>query len=296
MLDFTDGNMSYPNPFPQDSELYFRVVERPIGWFNERTKEHVRITKQKALVRAAAGGGMWLANVGENYKLIENRDLFPHVEQHITHVIKPEHVAGVTVRDSMSYGGRDCYREYLFKNLTIPNKPDVAFKLMVGNSYGAKAVQCMYGAEDGFCSNGMIFGTAEKHARKHTSGLTLSGVEDWINGAVRQFTIQGQRIERYDATYIDLAREDGLFDYLVSKNLLSAQRATQAQWAMHQERNKRQGRDTRPTLWHLYSALTDWASHSDVRKTDNDHTANTRIQRTMHAERVIKEVDRWISA
>lgn len=294
MLDY--GNTCYSNPFPQESKLYFRVVERPIGWLNQRSNEYTQIEKQKALIRAYAGGGTWLATVGENYKLVENCELFPHVEEHMTRVIKREYLEGVKTRESMSYLGRDCYREYIFPNLKMPNDPDISFKLTISNSYGAKAVTCMYGAEDAFCSNGMIFGTAEKNARKHTSGLSLYGVEEWINGAVRQFTIHGKRIERYTATRIDLTREDGLFDYLVKKNLLSARRARETQHAMHREVDKRAPKQARPTLWHLYSALTDWATHSEVRDTGNDHEANTRIQRTQHAERVIVAADKWITA
>ena len=136
----------------------------------------------------------------------------------------------------------------------------------------------------------------EKQVRKHTSGLTLSGLDGWINDSLEQFVKHGKRIQRYVERDIDLTKEDALFEYLTSKGLLSAARARQAQYDMHQERNKRAGRDTRPTMWHLYSALTDWASHSDVRDTGNDHEANTRIQRTQHAERVIRAAEQFVGA
>ena len=295
MLDFNNGDKCH-SPFPQESKLYFRVAERELGWKNERTSEYTGITKQKALVRAYAGGGQWLANVGENYQLVENKDLFPYVEQHFIDNVQPELLHGVTVVEHESYNGRDCYREYRFPNIKCPSHKDVAYRAIVGNSYGGKAVSLLSGAIDFFCTNGMITGASEKQARKHTSGFTLAGVDQWISDSLSQFADHAKRIERYDNMHIDLTKEDALFEYLVDKKLLSDQRARQARSAMHQERNARAGRDTRPTLWHLYSALTDWASHADVRDTGNDHAANTRIQRTMHAERVINAVDKWVTA
>lgn len=286
-------------PFPTESKLYFRVAMRELHWHNKRTDEHVSITKQKAIVREAAGGGKWLANVGEKYELVENRDLFPYVEQHFINTLRPEYLRNVETVEHQSYDGRDCYREYRFHDLKCDvgdNVSDVAYRAIVGNSYGGKAVTLLSGAIDFFCTNGMIIGQSEKQARKHTSGFTMSGLDTWINNSLDQFTAHSARIERYNNTYIDLTKEDGLFEHLVQRGVLSQQRARQAQGAMHEERNKRQGRDTRPTMWHLYSALTDWASHSDVRDTGNDHEANTRIQRTQHAERVIKAADAWVAA
>lgn len=294
MLDDTRDTCHQPNPFPTDSELYFRVATRPIGWLNEQTQQYTGIGEQVAIVRAYAGGGRWLANVGKNYKLIENRDLFPHVEQHMCKVIDPAYMRKVTTYEHQAFGGRDCYREYIFHDLVCPAHDSVAFRLIVGNSYGAKAVTLLSGAIDFFCTNGMVFGTSEKHARKHTSGLQLTGLDKWITDSVTSFAAHGKRLAEYDDTVIDLTREDGLFEHLVKKGLLSERRARETQAAMHTERNRRQGRDHRPSLWHLYSALTDWASHSEVRDTGNDHAANTRIERTKHADRVIRSAASFV--
>lgn len=298
MLDTTNDNTSYPNPFPPLSDkLSFRVAERPIGWFNERTREHVRITKQKAIVREAAGGGTWLSNVGENYKLVLNDDLFPYIEKHFIDHIEPKYLQNVTVNEHTSYNGRDCYREYVFNDMKCDVRSgDVAYRAIVGNSYGSKSVTLLSGAIDFWCSNGMIVGQSEKQARKHTSGFQMTGITSWIDDSLRQFASHGARIRQYEDTVIDLTKEDGLFDYLIDKGLLSGQRANEARHAMHTERNKRAGRDTRPNMWHLYSALTDWATHSAVRDTGNDHEANTRIQRQQSVERVIRGAERFLEA
>lgn len=297
MLDMTSVTPSNPFP-PLSDKLAFRVRTRPNGWFNQRTGEWIENPEYKTIVREAAGGGRALANVGKNYKLLLNTDLFPHVEKHMTDVIAPEFLTDVTVKEHTSYGGRDCWREYIFNSLKcdIGKQGDVAFRMIVGNSYGAKAVTLLYGAIDFYCTNGMVIGQSDKQARKHTSGLHVSGLDQWITEGVKVFASHGARIQEYTETHIDLTKEDALFSYLVSKNLLSELRARNAQEAMHKERVARQGHGARPTLWHLYSSLTDWATHDDVRDTGNDHEANTRIQRQQHAERVIRAARDFVLA
>lgn len=301
MLDFNDDNKCYQSPFPPLSDkLSFRVAERKLSWHNERTGENVGITKQKAIVREAAGGGTWLANVGENYKLLLNTDLFPHIEQHIADTMLPQYLRDVEVREHTSYNGRDCWREYVFPHLTcdLHGEGDVAYRCIVGNSYGAKAVTLLSGAIDFFCTNGMVIGQSEKQARKHTSGLSIIGLDNWITDSIGQFASHAARIQKYAETYIDFTKQDGLFKYLVVKGLLSERRAKEACAGMYSECEKRTNTvgGTHASMWHLYSALTDWASHSDVRDTGNDHEANTRIQRQQHAERVIRAAEQFVEA
>lgn len=297
MLDMTDVTGNTPNPFPQESKLYFPVVERDNAWVDKHGVAH-KIDKQKSLVRVTDNGPLWLANVGENYGTVLNSELFPHMEQQMIEHIDTQYLTDVTVNEQMSYGGRDCYREYIFNQLRcdVDGRGDIALRIILGNSYGSKAVSMLYGAIDFWCSNGMIIGANEKQARKHTSGISISGMGAWVENAVSQFASHGQRVLKYNDTMIDLTKEDGLFEYLHKRNMLSDQQARRMQAAMHEERNKRRGRDIRPSLWDLYSALTAWASHSAVRDTGNDHEANTRIQRTQHAERVIRAAADWVDA
>lgn len=282
------------NPFPESSKLYFPVVERQNAWIDKHGNAHA-IDKQKSLVRHTDNGPMWLANVGENYKVVHNSELFPYMEDVMRQCIDPKYLTDVTVNDQMAHYGRDCYREYIFNNLKCDlDRGDVAFRMILGNSYGSKAVTLLYGAIDFWCSNGMIIGQSEKQTRKHTSGVSITGFEQWVYDAFSQFVSYGQKLRHYDDTMIDLTNEDGLFVYLQQKNLLSGQMARRMQADMHTERNKRSGRDVRPSLWDLYCALTSWASHDAVRDTGNDHEVNTRIQRTRHAERVITAANDWM--
>lgn len=293
MLDVTNVT----NPFPQESQLYFRVEERDIGWHNIKSGESVFIPEEKALVRAAAGGGRWLANVGRNYTVVRNSDLFPYVEEHFMKVLDPMYLQNVETIEHMAHGGRDCYREYRFNDLRCDigdNVSDVAFRAIIGNSYGSKAVTLLSGAIDFFCTNGMIFGQADRKARKHTSGFHLQGIDKWISDSVEQYVSHGKRIVDYSNMPIDVGVADPLFEFLQEKGLLSDRMAAQMREQMHAEHEQRDHTSKHPSMWHLYSALTQWASHADVRNTGNDHEANTRINRTQHAERVIRAAEQYV--
>lgn len=300
MLDVTHVTGAQ-SPFPPLSDkLSFKVAERKVAWLDKFGAPQV-IEPQKALVGLVDDKPLWLANVGENYKVVHNTELFPYIEQHMTRVIDAQYLRNVTVREHTAYGGRDCYREYLFNDLKcdIGKGGDISFRLLVGNSYGAKAVTLMAGAEDGFCANGMIFGHAEKQARKHTSGVTMHGLASWVEGAVKQFAAYGTKLSQYNMTPVTPAKEGMLFDYLRDKGLLSDRMANRMREEMRNEARDRLG-DTPigqrvPNLWHLNSALTRWATHDAVRDTGNDHAANTRIQRTEHVARVMAAAEKVLA-
>jgi hypothetical protein len=295
MLDITTDNTRYPFP-PLSDKLNFRVGERRCGWYNERTGTWEPNNDKKVIVREIAGGGRPLATVGCNYKRLDNSELFPGIEQYIIDTIDDKYLTRVTVKEHVAHGGRDCWREYIFHDLTCPNHDQVAFRLIVGNSYGGMSVKMMAGSIDFFCTNGTVLGSFDRHARRHTSGLSVTGLTQWVQGALDEFVAYGARIEKYDNMPIDLTKEDGLFEHLVKKGVISAQRARVIQPAMHKERNTRAGRDTRPNMWHLYSALTDWATHAEVRDTGNDHKANTVFHRQQSVERVIREAAAYVTA
>lgn len=290
------------NPFPQDSELYFPVAERRNAWLDKYDNAHV-IDKEKSLVRLMDGEPHWLANVGENYKVVRNNELFLYVEERMLDMFEPEQLQDVVVNEHMAYSGRDCYREYIFKNVTcdIGHGGQVAFRLIVGNSYGSKAVSLLYGAIDFWCANGMIIGSHEKQVRKHTSGITLAGIDTWITEGVSHFLAHGSRMWGWNRSWIPMDDAKQMFEWLADNNTLSKQMGNLIYNNAQAERDKRVDTpihvgdpiETMVNLWHIYSALTDWATHSDVRDTGNDHEANTRIERSKLVTRVMDKIETW---
>lgn len=283
------------SPFPQASTLYFPVIERPDGWQDKHGNWH-KDDSVKKLIRVTDRKAHVLATVGKGYRVVLNRDLHEHIEQRMLTNFEPRMLRDVEVRDDMAYSGRDCFRHYTFPSIRcdVEGGGSVAFKIIVGNGYGSKSVQLICGAIDFFCTNGMIVGVHEKAVRKHTSGMSLTGLDEWLTGSITQFTRHTDRLQAWSRTAIPSAREDDLFKHLVDRNLVSERHASLLNAAMHYERSRRVGMSGTPTLWHLYSALTVWATHEGVRETGNDHAAVTRIERGRHAERVIGAASAYI--
>ena len=289
-----------------ESTLYFPVAERDLGWHNIVKDAWEGIEREKALVRKnTEGGGTWLANVGRDYKLVTNRDLYVYIEETIVRLIPEAQRANLLVREHQSHGGRDCYKEYIFQDITcdIGDGGDVHFRIIVGNSYGARAVSLLYGAIDYWCANGMVIGQSDKQVRKHTSGLTLNCLDEWIEQGIEKFTTFGKQLWKWNHTDIgDDERVLQLFEYLDAVHVLSKKLGSTIFNDMMQEMVSRidgtgvvRSRCT-PNLWHLYSALTQWATHGEVRDTGNDHEANTRIQRGLQVTRIMEKADAWLEA
>lgn len=286
-----------PSPFPEGSKLYFPVVQKRLFYRHDNTRKPV--ATHKLLARKTDDSVTPLSIVGIAYKVIRNDELFPHVEQRMRERLDPHLLRGVQVSEQMSYHGRDCYREYVFPNLrcNVQGSGDVAFRLIIGNSYGAKSVSLIAGAIDFFCTNGMIIGTHERTARKHTSGLTVQGLDAWIGDSVTYFTQHTERMQSWAGIPISHTQVDGLFEHLSSRNLLSTRHAAAMAEAMDAERLRRRRSPADPahmTMWHLYSALTAWASHGIVRDTGNDHVANTRIERGHHVNRIMSAAQTYV--
>lgn len=281
---------------PLGDDINFPVIERSIGWHSGKTDNWYPTVGHKMLLRTrGVQVPQKLAIVGDNYQVVNNNDLFPYIEDYMTRVMTPQQLDGVQTKEKSAYFGRDCYREYVFPNMKCDIRGgNVAFRLIVGNSYGAKAVTLMCGAIDFWCSNGMIFGSHEKTARKHTSGITLAGLEKWIKQAQAQFVSQGERLEKLEGMSINDSVMDQIKNLLTDTSLLSARHAEQIMQSTLDETRKRAGSSAFPNAWHMYSALTDWASHGSVRDTGNDHEASTRIERSRHVERVMHAVEGFL--
>lgn len=275
--------------FPQESERYFRVAERNLFWHNARTGEKTLIENEKALIREQAGGGAWLANVGRNYKLITNEEFDRAIEQEMVDNVQPEYLHGVKVRDTMAYNGRDSFREYIFPNMQVNlRQTTCAFRILTWLSYGKGSVKLAAGAIDWACDNGMVSGSAERHTRRHTSGLSIAGIARWLNSVVEQFWTRKNLWREWEASPFDDEMMAMIINQLVKQGVISAQRAS---WLSHRIDKECMDRGNR-SLWEIYSALTYWATHSNIRQTGNDHTAVTRFNRQDEAQKIMNNVVR----
>lgn len=258
-------------PFPTQSSLYFPVIERgaavvtKTGYMDDPAHKYLLRPSiedpQKAQI---------IGLVGSGFNWYDNKTLYQAMEQEIIDAGVP--TTNVKVKDSMSYGGARCLREYIFNDVKIePAVGDlVAFKLFAWNAFdGSMLFRVGAAGQRLACTNGLrIDAGSDITAKKHTKGTTLPGLVEKIKRYIDVFHVQGDRWKKWigktisdeDAQAI-LATIPNASDRLVSQLM--------EEW--HKQR-KTTGR----TVWTLYNVATYWSSHGeDVRDTGKDNVAFT---------------------
>ena len=292
-----DGNVTTFNTaaliFPQESTLYFPIVIRSMYW-RHRDGQMVAVDDHKIILRRDehTSKPVQLSIVGKSYRIVHNRELFPAIEQRLVELVEPQYLRDVKVHDEMSYNGRNCYRHYCFPNMQVQfGTSDIAFRIIVGNSYGEKGVELIGGAIDAWCSNGMLIGRAERKVRKHTSGIEVVHLTRWIEDIIRKFWLNAKEWEEWSR--VSVADVDALFAILVKRGLMSERLAT---WMAGEYRTNNVGAHGE-TLWAFYSTLTAWATHMPfTRDTGQDHKATTRIDRGIRVAQMMRVITDTMSS
>ena len=276
------------NPFPQESDLYFPVYEYPLFIHSARAKvgntDAFPVYSHKALVRSGQREPVILNVVGSGYKLIQNKELFHSVEDRFMQELSAKQLDGVKSSDRLSYFGRECFRDYFFPAVTFesPDGREIAFRLMVANSYGGTSFRLIVGAIEWYCSNGMIVGEYDIFYHRHTSGLTLDKIDVRIRSALDLFFKSEDMLQRWykrtitDAEALEFLTEHSGFSKRKAESLFR-------QWLLE---SAQRGKN----VWALYSALTYYSSHNAgefiMRDTKSDHQAATMVKR----EREVRDI------
>jgi len=282
-------------PNLKDWRCGFPVVERTASWTDRHDKGH-EVEKFKALVGLLDGSAHFLSYVGIGYKLLLNIEVFHYIFAKLEEVLTAEQLEGVAVTEHIDYGGRDSYIEIVFPNVRcdIAGRGDVAFRMIFGNSYGGKSVSCIAGAIDFFCTNGMVTGSFETKARRHTSGFTLTGLDKWITDSLDEFTTFNTRLQEYASMTFDYTSLMALTEVLADQRVISHQFSKSFPVNVLAEAEGRGGVGiTEVSVWDVYSAMTTFATHADVRKTGNDHEFSTRMKRMRDADVVARAAAEW---
>jgi len=180
-----------------------------------------------------------LGAVQERYKIVQNSELFASLAQALEGAAPARALEGAKIKPSISYGGRQAFAD---------------FRLAAG-------------AIDGFCSNGMIFGSYDLFGRRHTKGFNQKDLSDFVGNSFVLFQEKITELRRETFAPIELTQAE---EFL--KKNFSDRRAAQLL-----ERFAVEAQERGATVWALRSALTYYASHNSsqfaVRNTGQDSSA-----------------------
>ena len=272
--------------FSDESPLYFRVYERPV-FFGGKTKQYT-LPDHKAIVRIVdEKKPICIGLVGKNYKVIRNQELCQEVERTLVETLTDAELRGVQTKDSMSYHGGMCFRQYMFPAITtsVGDRSVANFRIIIVNGYdGSSSFKLYSGAIDSFCENGMVSGVFDMMIKRHTAGLTLPNIAERVRRSIDIFYKQAEQWKYWVGKEIT---EEQAYECLCAMPNASARRVEQLmrQYAIECLTHGK-------TVWALYSAATYYASHTEgefkVRETPQDHTTATLLNRE-------KQIRAWTS-
>jgi len=216
-----------------------------------------------------------LGAVKERYQIVQNCDLFESLAHALEDAAPARALEGAKIKPSTSYQGAQAFADISFPQLTEDlvqargNATALTFRLLLWNSFdGSSPMRLAAGAIDGYCSNGMIFGSYDLFGKRHTKGFSQIELEKFVGNSFLMFQrkIQELRQETFKTVELEQAEK------FLNANF-SGRRAAQLL-----ERFAVESQERGQTVWALRSALTFYASHNSsqfaVRNTGQDSAAS----------------------
>lgn len=274
----------------QQTDTLFTVTETQLGWTrNGENWRNIPMDQFRALVRVkeidGAARPITLNIVSGTYKLIQNYELYDHIESVILSDMPTAYLKDVQIVDKAAYHGLRTWRQYIFPNFStqVNGKSKIGFRVIVQNAYGGAALKIISGAIDFYCTNGMITGQFESEYYRHSSGLTVQGVGDNLKQSMRKFIEASDEWKKWNERVITHEAAMSLFHKIA---------ASPRMFTKFTETWEQEAHDRGQTKWALYSTLTHYASHRDgafkTRDTGNDSEAATMMKRELDVMKWIK--------
>jgi len=215
-----------------------------------------------------------LGMVKERYQVVQNADLFESLAHALDGAAPARALEGAKIKPSTSYNGAQAFADIAFPQLTEDlaqargNATALTFRLLLWNSFdGSSPVRLAAGAIDGYCSNGMIFGSYDLFGKRHTKGFSQIDLKNFVCTSFIMFQDKIAQLRRETFKTVELEQAEKF----LNANF-SGRRAAQLL-----ERFAVESQERGQTVWALRSALTYYASHNSsqfaVRNTGQDSAA-----------------------
>lgn len=220
--------------------------------------------------------------VSGTYNLVQNVELYTHIENEIIQRIHSDQLRDVNIIDRGAQHGRTTWREYHFPSIArrignSDHQTNLGFRVVVKNGYGGSALHLYYGAIDFFCTNGVICGTFTSEYRRHTKGLEIAGLAKGLDDALLQFDVMASKLSSW--ANVKVTNQQAM-------NLLRAIASSPRQFEKLNEQWLEERENRGDNKFALYSALTYYSSHSEgnfkVRENEeHDSFANVMHEREL---------------
>ena len=240
-----------------------------------------------------------LGIVGKKFGIIQNNDLFPAIDAEVFSSLPAEAKENAVISDSVAFNGSVCYRHYKFPTIkpdegqtlrARDSVTDLGFMLTIANGFGGSSLAISSGAIDFYCDNGIISGKMDAHyTRRHSADINIHGLTPAVTAAVASFENDTIKWARWMKKQVSDGTVSDFLENVVSPGL---GKKLMSQWFVEKEARG-------ANVWAVYSALTNYASHTSdgrfaVRNTGADHEAFTRMGRHQRVAK-IAESDEFLA-
>lgn len=231
-----------------------------------------------------------LGIVGHNYPLNTHMDFFSAQHDMLQRKFPAAHLENVKAKYQTSRDGAWALQDITFPNVKheIDNgkhKTEIALRNVSWHSVdGSASNNALFGGIDFFCTNGLITGEFDTVKKKNTKNFDMRKFIDEIEKSVEEFYVSIRKYQAWANRGITTQEVK-----TVLESLPVAARSREKLLNIYWQEATQRG----DTLWALYSAFTNYSSHTDngfaIRKTVHDHEAQTMLKREF-------EVASWVES
>ena len=229
-----------------------------------------------------------LGIVGHNYPLNTHMDFFSAQHDMLQRKFPTAHLEDVKTRYRTSRDGAWALQDITFPNVKhlIDNgkhKTELALRNASWHSVdGSASNNAVFGTMDFFCTNQDMSGEYSLIRKKNTKNFDMRKFIDEIEKSVEEFYLTVRKYQAWANRGITSQEAK-----TVLESLPVAARSREKLLNIYEQEATQRG----DTLWALYSAFTNYSSHTDngfaIRQTVHDHEAQTMLKREF-------EVSGWV--
>ena len=252
-LDITNYQKEYFNlttDFQVPQHLDFPIVY-----------EHTRFKGKKYVINGNTSEVLGI--VGDGFPSVPHGDFFRNIVNAIVENFGSEDTSKVVPKFSSAHNGAVALLDIAFPNIsytihTNKHTTEISQRAIVWHGIdGTKSNLGVFGAVDDFCTNGCITGTYEQVRKKNTSGFSLSNFVNEIKQSHNNFIEHAKYLQLMADTNFGASQMANLKELLepmgMSKRMASSMHDLFLDEASVRGAN----------LWSLYSAMTNYSSHTD---------------------------------
>jgi hypothetical protein len=262
------------------SVVDFAMREENIPFFWDK-KVIYRVNEEEDIIKG-------LGIVGHNYPLNTHMDFFSAQHDMLQRKFPAAHLEDVKTKYQTSRDGAWALQDIRFPNVKhlIDNGKHTTELALRNASWhsvdGSASNNAVFGTMDFFCTNLDMNGEYSLIRKKNTKNFDMRKFIDEIEKSVEEFYLTARKYQAWATRDISLDNAK-----CVLESLPVADRSREKLLSIYQQEATQRG----ATLWALYSAFTNYSSHTDngfaIRQTKHDHEAQTMLGRQF-------EVAKWV--